>query len=505
MSHQKNGTLGPKLDALPTGFRPIPLDIIFKVKRNGSKKARAIIKGFHMTEGIDYNDTFSPVPCVTTIRLLLGITSKYDWEAWQGDVHTAFLAADMDVELYVSVPSYFTDKPNKEKPVKITRSLHRLNKNVPGSPQGPRLWHKRANKIIAKYGMIQCMSEFCLYYCNTRKLYVVIWVDDIFMFFPTVSLVHATTFWKHLQSEMELSEPEDIQDCLGCMVKRDRPNRTLTISQGAAIDKLVSKLHFEKCSEEHTPMAAGLKLTKQDCPDTTVKVVMRETQLWYRSALASTIYFSNWTRPDISYCVGKLCKYMHNPGEVHITALKRLIRYLATTSNYGLRYDFSPQRQGGKTGIYGYYDASHADCVDTLKSTLAYIYFFESCPISWHTKLHSLVTTSTNHSEYCAAAKAAKEAKWLEKIALAIQMPLIVQPIDLFSDSKGSIAMAYNPVNRTGSKHIDLADHYAREQQERGTITITHVNTQDMIADILTKPLGRPAFSKLRSALVSDI
>ena len=73
-------------------------------------------------------------------------------------------------------------------------------------------------------------------------------------------------------------------------------------------------------------------------------------------------------------------------------------------------------------------------------------------------------TTSTNHSEYCAAAKAAKEPKWWEKIFTEIGYTMFVSPIDLFSDSKGCIAMT---------------SHYAREQQERGTISISYVNTKD--------------------------
>ena len=112
------------------------------------------------------------------------------------------------------------------------------------------------------------------------------------------------------------------------------------------------------------------------------------------------------------------------------------------------------------------------------------------------------MTTSTNHSEYCAAAKAAREAKWLEKIITALGFNEAIQPIDLFSDSKGAIAMNYNPVQRSASKHVDLADHYAREQVERGTITITYVPTQDMIADLLTKALSKPQFEKLRGYIV---
>ena len=134
---------------------------------------------------------------------------------------------------------------------------------------------------------------------------------------------------------------------------------------------------------------------------------MKSEQRWYRSTLASVIWYVSWTRPDLAYAVSKLCKYMHNPGQTHIVALKRLLRYVNATASYGLKY---APNVGTKTGIYGYYDAAHADCPDTLRSTLAYVFFFEGCPISWHTKLHSYVTTSTNHSEYCAAAKCAREA-----------------------------------------------------------------------------------------------
>ena len=143
--------------------------------------------------------------------------------------------------------------------------------------------------------------------------------------------------------------------------------------------------------------------------------------------------------------------------------LKRLLRFMSTTRNHGLVYDFGPKNTNPRK-IYGLYDSAHADCPDTRKSTNAYNFFLAGCPISWNTKLHTYVTTSTNHSEYCAAAKAAREAVWLQNIALALGLPKLVRPINLYSDSKGAIGMVYNPVLRSASKHVDLADHYAREQ-----------------------------------------
>ena len=79
-----------------------------------------------------------------------------------------------------------------------------------------------------------------------------------------------------------------------------------------------------------------------------------------------------------------------------------------------------------------------------------------------------------------------------------------VKPIALFSDSKGAISMAYNPTHSAASKHVDLADHYLREQQERGCITVTYVKTKDMVADIGTKALSAQKFKKHAEALVAS-
>ena len=186
-----------------------------------------------------------------------------------------------------------------------------------------------------------------------------------------------------------------------------------------------------------------------------------------------------------------------------MTALKRLLRYLKGTVNKGLVYDFSEPHL--MPGVYGLYDASFADCVDTRRSTLGYVFFLGKAPISWDSKLHTYVTLSSNHSEYCGGAKAAREAKYLEKISIAVGQPGLVSPIPLFSDSKGAIALAHHPVSRNTSKHIDLADHYLREQVERKSITISYLSTHEMTADTFTKPLGATLFEKHAVKLVGTV
>ena len=149
---------------------------------------------------------------------------------------------------------------------------------------------------------------------------------------------------------------------------------------------------------EDVPVSPSVRLTKADCQE-------REkgdlTHAWYRSVVMSLNYAANWTRPDLAYLVSKCAKFMQAPGEVHVKFLKRGLRYLRGKTDLGLVYDFveTPLRRG----LYGFFDASHADDVDTRRSTVAYVFFFSGCAISWKTKLHSFVTTSTNHSELVAS------------------------------------------------------------------------------------------------------
>jgi hypothetical protein len=498
-SHVKNGTFGPPV-ALPPGRKAVPAAFVYKIKRDGRYKTRLVIRGYRMKEGQDYNATFAPVAHITTFRSLFALAAKHDWEIKQGDVSTAFLAPDMDAEVYITLPAGFNDNESTSpSPQDKSRTFHRLLKGAPGIPQGSHLWYNKSHRTFLNAGLQRCADDHALYRMPGHQVYLVAWVDDFFIFYSKAEedKRKGEELQRYLQHHMDLTEWADVDDCLNCKVVRDRPNRQIQLNQTAAIDAIIRKAGLENCNPADTPVAAGFVFTKDDCPQAQNQATTGNTATWYRSILASCIYVSMWTRPDIAFAISKLSKFMQNPGPKHIMALKRLIRYLRKTKELGLTYAFSTT-QDAKPGVYGYYDASHADDVDTRRSTMAYIFFFEGCAISWHSKLHSYVTTSTNHSEYCAAAKAAREAKWMEKIFTALGFNNHVQPVDLFSDSQGAIAMNYNPVHRSASKHVDLADHYAREQVERGTITISYVPTDDMIADALTKALPKQQFERLR-------
>ena len=348
--------------------------------------------------------------------------------------------------------------------------------------------------------MTQSRTEWCLYFDSDNQIYLLIWVDDIFAFFPTKSKQAWNKLYARMQQHMDLDDYQELRDMLGCTIVRDRSKRIITISQSKAVRKLLQAVGMADATPKPTPMTASLQLSKSQSPSPDEAAVRVDEQRVYRSTTAGLIYIQGWTRIDICFAVCKLCKFMHNPGDEHEKALKHALRYLAGTKDAALKYDFSGDAASAR--LTAYYDASHADCPDTRRSTIAYVFFLGGAPLSWKSKLHSCITTSTSHSEVAAAAMAAREAKWWHMFLGELGFEHFIKPIHMYSDSKGAIAMTYNPINKAASKHVDLADHYAREQQERGVITITHERSRDMIADILTKPLGRELFQRHATKLV---
>ncbi len=171
---------------------------------------------------------------------------------------------------------------------------------------------------------------------------------------------------------------------------------------------------MENCSPAPTPGVAGFVWTKTDCPE--VPQPNPASMPNSRGLTALCVFIAMWTRPDIIFVVNKLCKFMANPGEPHIAALKRLLRYLAGTKDLGLVYTADTSSASSPAlGLHGYTDSSHMDCPDTSRSTIAFMFFLGESPLSWFSKLHTYVTTCTNHSEYAALYGGAKEAAYLKE------------------------------------------------------------------------------------------
>jgi hypothetical protein len=122
--------------------------------------------------------------------------------------------------------------------------------------------------------------------------------------------------------------------------------------------------------------------------------------------------------------------------------------------------------------------------------------------VSWQAKKQHTVALSSVEAEYMASAQAAREAIWLRTMLKELGYHnLVASPVVLHSDSQGSIGLSKNPEHHARSKHIDIRHHFIREQVDAGTITLQYLSTDDMAADVLTKPLSRDKHNRFVTML----
>ena len=115
----------------PEGLKTIGCKWVFKKKTNmdgnvHTFKARLVAKGYRQTHGIDYDEIFSPVVMLKSIRILLAIAAYYDYEIWQMDVKTAFLNGNLLEDVYMTQPEGFVNPKNSGKICNLQRSIYGL-------------------------------------------------------------------------------------------------------------------------------------------------------------------------------------------------------------------------------------------------------------------------------------------------------------------------------------------------------------------------------------------
>ncbi|VFQ73937.1 unnamed protein product [Cuscuta campestris] len=193
------------------------------------------------------------------------------------------------------------------------------------------------------------------------------------------------------------------------------------------------------------------------------------------------------TRPDVSFALSVTSRYQGSPGEAHWTAVKNILKYLRNTKDAFLVYGGEEELK-----VVGYTDASFQTDRDDSKSQAGYLFCLNGGAFSWKSFKEDTTADSTTEAEYIAAAEAAKEAVWIKKFITELGVvPSINDPILLFCDNTGAIAQAKEPRSHQKTKHIVRRYHIIREIVDRGDVMICKVDTDDNIADPLTKPLGK--------------
>ncbi|XP_062198808.1 secreted RxLR effector protein 161-like [Phragmites australis] len=242
------------------------------------------------------------------------------------------------------------------------------------------------------------------------------------------------------------------------------------------------------CNTVHVPMENRLKLSKKS---TSPPV----DASYYRSIVGSLRYLVH-TRPDISFAVRYVSRFMENPTTEHLSAIKHILRYIAGMLHFGLSYT----KGQGEIKLKGYSDADMAGDVDDCKSTTGVLFCFGDAPVTWQSQKQPVVALSSCEVEYIAASTAACQGLWLGSL-LGRFYGKSASVATIFIDNQSAIQLCKNPVFHGRSKHIKTRFHFIKECVEGGDIIAQKIHTDDQLADILTKSLGRVRFLHLRSKI----
>ena len=168
--------------------------------------------------------------------------------------------------------------------------------------------------------------------------------------------------------------------------------------------------------------------------------------------------------------VAMCARFQSAPKESHVVAVKRILRYLVHTPNFGLWYP-----KGSSFNLIGYTDSDWAGDKVERKSTSGGCQFLGRSLVSWSSNKQRCVTLSTTEAEYIAAASCCAQLLWMRQTLK--DYGVTCDKVPLLCDNESAIKIAYNPVQHSKTKHIEIRHHFIRDHVKRGDLSLSYVGT----------------------------
>ena len=330
-------------------------------------------------------------------------------------------------------------------------------------------------------------SDHCIYIHLKNQLVIGVYVDDLVICGRMTQQI--VNIKKQLSMFFPIKDLGTIDIIIGWKIIRNRAIRSLTISQSHYLLEKVQSFGLINAKPYTSPLDGYSGI-----------LPARDNELFadesaYVSAIGSLGYASNGTRPDISYATSQLGRFNSAPTNRHWDTACRVLRYLHGTKDYGINYCFGPPSenlaQEFKTVFYS--DSDFAGDVTTRRSVSGYILMLGNGPVCWQSRQQKSISTSTAEAEYVALFELSKHTIWVTKFLseLLVANELIGKNGMLaYTDNQSAIAIAKG-TNSPKTKHIDIAYHFVRQCVKDKLIDLEYIPTNEMLADILTKPLSQ--------------
>jgi hypothetical protein len=245
-------------------------------------KARLVAKGFRQIQGVDYDESFSPVAMLKSIQILLAIAAYFDYKISQMDIKTTFLNGNIKEELYMVQLEGFVDPKDANKVCKLQRSIY-------GLKQASRSWNLRFDEVIKGFGFVQNTKESCIYkkMSGSSGSFLVLSVDDILLIVNDVQMLNSVK--EYLNNNFSMKDMGEAAYVLGIKIYRARSRRLLALSQSTYLDKVLKRFGMEDSKKGNLPVLKGVSLSVTQFP-TTKKEKRLMSDIPYAYAIGSIMY-----------------------------------------------------------------------------------------------------------------------------------------------------------------------------------------------------------------------
>jgi hypothetical protein len=366
---------------------------------------------------------------------------------------------------------------SKEEPNYVCK----LDTTICGLKQAPRAWYSRSEKL-QMLGFSPSKGDTLLFFLHDRgvTMYVLVHVDDVIV--ASSSQEATTTLLRKLEDDFALKDLGDLNYFLGIEVSKIKDG--ILLSQSKYAMDMLKKAGMVNCKSIPTPLSTTDKLhahggTPLGSADATN----------YRSIVGGLQYLT-LTRSDLAFSLNKMCQYLHAPTMLHLTAVKRILRYVKGTFDLGLQITKSPSMV-----VSSFSNADRARCLYDRKSTGEFAIFIGLNLILWSAQKQPTVSRSSTEEEYKAIANATAEIIYVQSLFGKLKL---AQPSSatLWYDNLRATYLSANMVFHARTKHVEINYHFVRERVARRQLNIQFVSTQDQVADGFTKTLSRQKFKQ---------
>nr|GEW25602.1 hypothetical protein [Tanacetum cinerariifolium] len=435
---------------LPPNARTIGSKWLFKKKTDMDGavytfKARLVAKGFTQTYRVDYEETFSPVADIRAIRILIAIAAYYDYEIWHMDVKTAFLNGHLSEEVYMEKPEGFVNPKYLNHVCKLKRSIY-------GLKQASRQWNKRFDDEIKKFDFTKNPDETCVYIkaSGSYIAILILYVNDILLMGNNIPMIQDVK--SYLGRSFAMKDLGEAAYILGIKIYRDRSKRLIGLCQKAYIKKILKRFYMENSKRGTIPMQKKLKLSKSKGASTPAEK-QRMQNIPYASAVRYIMYAVRCTRLDVTFAQNMTSRFQQNLGEKHCTAVKYILKYLRNTKDMFLVYGGNMERE---LRVSYNTNAGYLTDAENLKTQTRYVFILNG----------------------------GAEAIWIRKFIYGLGIvPTIEEPISMYCDNTGAIAIAKDDGVTKGARNFRAKVHYHRETIKLGDVKIEKIDTDDNLAD----------------------